>query len=98
MALVAPAVPHFEWTVEAAQELIHLRRAKHNEFEFVPNNHHERIWQDISNRLYINRGFVVSPSQCRRKWYSLKYGYENLKRLEAEENPHNQLIKNPTLS
>ncbi|CAI2199070.1 5285_t:CDS:2, partial [Funneliformis geosporum] len=24
-------------------------------------------------------GFAASSSQCRRKWYSLKYGYENLK-------------------
>ncbi|CAI2194956.1 9781_t:CDS:2, partial [Funneliformis geosporum] len=33
-------------------------------------------------------GFAASPSQCRRKWYSLKYGYENLKRLKVTENPY----------
>ena len=97
MALVAPAVAPFEWTVDAARELIRLRRNNHDDFEFVPNNRHERIWQNISNRLYINRGFTASPSQCQRKWYSLKYGYENLKRLEAGENPHDQPIINPTL-
>ncbi|CAI2199608.1 14629_t:CDS:2, partial [Funneliformis geosporum] len=41
---------------------------------FVPNNRHERIWKTISNQLFLNRGFTASPSQCRRKWYSLKYG------------------------
>ena len=98
MALAAPAVPpHFEWTNNAARELIRLRHHYHDDFELVSNNRHERIWRTISNQLFINRGFAASHSQCRRKWYSLKYGYENLKRLEAGENPHDQPITNPTL-
>ncbi|CAI2176360.1 19828_t:CDS:1, partial [Funneliformis geosporum] len=74
MALVAPTVAQFKWIIDVARELIRLRRDNHDDFEFVPNNHHERIWRIISNRLFINRGFVAFPSQCRRKWYSLKYG------------------------
>ncbi|CAI2162543.1 2208_t:CDS:2 [Funneliformis geosporum] len=69
-ALVAP----FEWTNDATLELIRLRRDYHNDFEFVSNNRHERIWQNISNDLLNNGGFAASPAQCRRKWYSLKYG------------------------
>ncbi|CAI2200368.1 7982_t:CDS:1, partial [Funneliformis geosporum] len=74
MALVASVVASFEWTIEAARELIRLQRENHDDFEFVPNNRHERIWRTISNQLFLNRGFAASPSQCRRKWYSLKYG------------------------
>ncbi|CAI2197679.1 7362_t:CDS:2 [Funneliformis geosporum] len=66
MALAASAVASFEWTVDAARELIRLRYDNHDDFE----------------------GFTASPSQCRRKWYSLKYGYNNLKRLDTIENPH----------
>ena len=99
MALVQPAAPvaPFEWTNDATLELIRLRRDYHDDFEFVSNNRHERIWQNISNDLLNNGGFVASPGQCKRKWYSLKYGYENLKRLEAGENPYDQPITNPTL-
>ncbi|CAI2200589.1 16202_t:CDS:1, partial [Funneliformis geosporum] len=50
-----------------ARELIRLRCENHDNFEFVPNNHHERIWRTISNQLFLNRGFTASPSQCRRK-------------------------------
>ncbi|CAI2185098.1 8066_t:CDS:1, partial [Funneliformis geosporum] len=74
MALVAPVVASFEWTIEAARELIRLRRENHDDFEFISNNHHKRIWRTISNQLFLNRGFAASPSQYRRKWYSLKYG------------------------
>ncbi|CAI2200798.1 8583_t:CDS:1, partial [Funneliformis geosporum] len=74
MALAPPVVDSFEWTIDAARELIRLRRENYDDFEFVPNNRHERIWRTISNQLFLNRGFVTSPSQYRRKWYSLKYG------------------------
>ncbi|CAI2199682.1 4188_t:CDS:1, partial [Funneliformis geosporum] len=74
MALVPPVVASFEWTIDAARELIQLRRENHDDFEFVPNNRHERIWKTISNQLFLNRRFAASPSQCHRKWYSLKYG------------------------
>ncbi|CAI2166047.1 12502_t:CDS:2 [Funneliformis geosporum] len=58
-ALVAP----FEWTNDATLELIRLRRDYHNDFEFVSNNRHERIWQNISNDLLNNGGFAASPAQ-----------------------------------
>ncbi|CAI2198912.1 18146_t:CDS:1, partial [Funneliformis geosporum] len=61
-------------TIEAARESIRLRCENHDNFEFVPNNRHERIWRIIFNQLFLNRGFATYPSQCRKKWYSLKYG------------------------
>ena len=97
MAMVPVAPPAFEWTNTTTLELIRLRRDNQDNFNFASHNHHEMIWTNISNVLLNNRGFAASPSQCRRKWYSLKYGYENLKRLEAGENPHDQPITNPTL-
>ncbi|CAI2198336.1 12501_t:CDS:1, partial [Funneliformis geosporum] len=75
-------------TIDAARKLIQLRRDNHDDFEFVSNNRHERIWKTLLNRLFLNRGFTASLSQYRRKWYSLKYRCENLKRLEAGENPY----------
>ncbi|CAI2200062.1 10855_t:CDS:1, partial [Funneliformis geosporum] len=67
MALAASVVASFEWTIDAARELIQLRHENHDDFEFVSNNHYERIWRTISNQLFLNRGFATSPSQCRRK-------------------------------
>ncbi|CAI2181303.1 10621_t:CDS:2 [Funneliformis geosporum] len=34
MALVASVVASFEWTIEAARELIRLQRENHDDFEF----------------------------------------------------------------
>ncbi|CAI2194548.1 9597_t:CDS:1, partial [Funneliformis geosporum] len=39
----APAVASFEWTIDAARELIRLQRENYDYFELVPNNCHERI-------------------------------------------------------
>ncbi|CAI2198727.1 15926_t:CDS:2, partial [Funneliformis geosporum] len=54
-------------TVNAARELIRLRRDNHDDFEFISNNYHERIWKIIFNQLFLNRGFTASPSQYQRK-------------------------------
>ncbi|CAI2199931.1 18238_t:CDS:1, partial [Funneliformis geosporum] len=56
MALAAPVVASFEWTIDATRELIRPRRENHDNFEFVPNNRHERIWRTISNQLFLNKG------------------------------------------
>ncbi|CAI2197163.1 9177_t:CDS:1, partial [Funneliformis geosporum] len=56
MALAAPAVAPFEWTINIARELIRLRHDNHDDFEFISNNRHEKIWRTISNQLFINRG------------------------------------------
>ncbi|CAI2194949.1 10516_t:CDS:1, partial [Funneliformis geosporum] len=42
-------------TIEATRELIRLRRENHNDFEFIFNNRHERIWRTICNQLFLNR-------------------------------------------
>ncbi|CAI2200003.1 18785_t:CDS:2, partial [Funneliformis geosporum] len=52
MTLAPSVVASFEWTIDAARELIRLPRENYDDFE----------------------GFAASPSQCRRKWYLLKYG------------------------
>ncbi|CAI2198177.1 6127_t:CDS:1, partial [Funneliformis geosporum] len=41
--LTASIVTPFEWTVNAARELICLRHDNHDNFEFIPNNCHEKI-------------------------------------------------------
>jgi hypothetical protein len=86
----------FEWSQDATYSLIRLRRHYHDNFEYVSNNRHATLWIAISNALRVY-GFTANPQQCRTKWYSLKYGYENLERLQNGQNPHNQPISNPTL-
>ncbi len=60
------------------------------------NNRHRVIWTTITNAIRTYAGLTVTEEQCRTKWYSLKYGYENLQRLN-DRNPYNQPIMNPTL-
>jgi hypothetical protein len=97
-ALGFPALQQqpFEWTYTAAYRLICLRRQFQDNFEYVSHNQHTQFWVAISNALQV-AGFTATPQQCRNKWYALKYGYENLKRSQNGENPHNQPITNPTL-
>ncbi|CAI2199067.1 4614_t:CDS:1, partial [Funneliformis geosporum] len=56
MALTVPTVAPFEWTVDAARELIRLQHDNHDNFEFISNNRHKRIRRTISNQLFLNRG------------------------------------------
>ncbi|CAI2199397.1 8741_t:CDS:2 [Funneliformis geosporum] len=67
MALAAPVVASFEWTIDATRELIRPRRENHDNFEFVPNNRHERIWRTISNQLFLNKGWGESPRSTNNK-------------------------------
>ncbi len=97
MATLGFAQPQpFEWSQNATYSLIRLRRHYHDHFEYVSNNRHAAIWIAISNALQMY-GFIASPQQCRTKWYSLKYRYENLERLQSGQNLHNQPISNLTL-
>ena len=97
MAAVALVNRQFEWNYNATLTLIQLRRYYHDQFEYVANNQHRQIWNMISLQLQQINGFVATPEQCRNKWYALKYGYENIRRMEGGRNPHNQPISNPTL-
>jgi hypothetical protein len=86
----------FEWTYSATLYLIRLRRYYHDYFDVATNNRHRNIWTAIANAIQTNANFTATEEQCRTKWYSLKYGYENLQRLHGQ-NPHNQPISNPTM-
>ncbi|CAI2198309.1 16312_t:CDS:2, partial [Funneliformis geosporum] len=59
MALAAPVVASFKWTIDAARALIRLRRENHDDFEFIPNNRHERIWRTISNQYFLIEGLPL---------------------------------------
>ncbi|CAI2197046.1 10388_t:CDS:1, partial [Funneliformis geosporum] len=58
MALVAPVVASFEWTIEAARELI---CKNHDDFEFVPNNRYERIWKTYPTNCFLIEGSLLLP-------------------------------------
>jgi Myb/SANT-like DNA-binding domain len=95
MAAQQPQQP-FEWTYDATLYLIRLRRYYHDYFNIALHNRLRHIWTTIANTIQTNLNFAATEEQCRTKWYSLKYGYENLRRLHGL-NPHNQPISNPTM-
>src|SRR5215469_5676265 len=73
--------PSFQWTVNAAIQLIIERRNLHWQFERLANRDHQNVWTLISNRLFAATGFVATANQCRNKWNALKRGYENSIRI-----------------
>jgi len=75
--------PPFQWTINAAHQLIQERRDLHWQFERLANRNHNNIWTLISNRLFAATGFNATANQCKNKWKSLKRGYENIKRIMA---------------
>src|SRR6266545_4914360 len=94
MAALGFAQPQpFEWSQNATYSLICLRCHYHDHFKYVSNNRHAAIWIAISNALQMYE-FIANPQQYRTKWYSLKYRYENLERLQSGQNLHNQPISN----
>ncbi|GBC19249.2 hypothetical protein GLOIN_2v1815051 [Rhizophagus irregularis DAOM 181602=DAOM 197198] len=56
MAALVPFVPLpppvFQWTINAARQLIAERRNLHQQFEKIANRHHVNAWTIIANRLY----------------------------------------------
>ena len=68
-----------EWTDDTTLTLIRQRRRFHNLFQV--NTHHNDLWTRIANYIRNHHQHEVSARQCQVKWYSLKSGYENLKRL-----------------
>ena len=85
MATLVPYNPPppltFQWTIDAARQLIAERRNLHDQFERIANRHHVNAWTIISNRVFAAIGFVATPRQCNTKWNALKRGYENLNRI-----------------
>jgi hypothetical protein len=85
-----------EWSDDATLYLIRLRRHYHDYFNVASHNVQRPIWTTIANHIQTTCNLTVTEEQCRTKWYSLKYGYENLRRLH-DANPYHQPITNPTL-
>ncbi|GBC39258.2 hypothetical protein GLOIN_2v1815051 [Rhizophagus irregularis DAOM 181602=DAOM 197198] len=78
---VPPPPPVFQWTINAARQLIAERRNLHQQFERIANRHHVNAWTIIANRVFVATGFAATPRQCQIKWNALKRGYENFSRI-----------------
>jgi hypothetical protein len=76
-----PPPPAFQWTTNAAIQLIRERRNLHTQFDRIANSHHINVWTIIANRVFAATGLVVTAQQCRTKWNALKRGYENITRI-----------------
>ena len=78
-----PNEPIAEWPDDTVLTLIEQRRRHHQLFE--DNTCHTNLWIRIANHIWNNHQYEVSARQCQVKWYSLKSGYENLKRLLSRD-------------
>lgn len=75
-----------EWPLNATDSLIKRRRLYRDDFFASRLRDQAEIWTRISNHIFNTNFINVSAAQCRQKWNSLVYGYENLKRLN-NDNP-----------
>ncbi len=75
--------PPFQWTINAAIQLIEERRDLQWQFDRLANRNHNNAWTLVANRLFAATGFAATANQCRMKWNALKRGYENVKRILA---------------
>ncbi len=76
-----PPPPAFQWTVNAATQLIRERRNMQWQFDRLANRNHNNTWTLVANRLLAATGFAATANQCSRKWNALKRGYENSRRI-----------------
>ena len=87
-----PAPNIVQWPFNVARALIQQRRRHHQLFE--DSTRHSRLWTRIANHLQRNYNYQVTATQCQIKWYALKSGYENSKRLlHGNQSGHN--IRSP---
>ena len=91
-AQVAPAPVIIQWPFDVTLALIQQRRRHHQRFE--DSTRHNPLWTRIANHIQNNYNYRVVASQCQIKWYALKQGYENSKRL-LQGNPSGQTIRSP---
>jgi hypothetical protein len=54
--------------------------------------HNNTLWTNISDCIFNLYGFRITAKQCQVKWYALKQGYENAKRL-LQGNPNGYIIR-----
>jgi hypothetical protein len=80
---LAPAPEIIEWQTDMARVLIEERRRL--EQSFSDRSHHDSLWTRIANYIRGTYQYEVTARQCQVKWYSLKRGYENLKRLMSDD-------------
>jgi hypothetical protein len=79
-----PNNPVAEWTDDMTLILIQQRRQHQQLFDV--NTRHNDLWTRIANYIRRHNQYEITARQCQVKWYALKSGYENLKRL-LSENP-----------
>ena len=70
-----------EWPLDVTEGLIKRRRFYKNDFFNMRLQEQRPIWTRISNFLFNNYNINTTENQCKTKWNSLIYGYNNLKRL-----------------
>ena len=72
-----------EWETEMARVLIEERRRLQQSFS--DRSRHDSLWTRIANYIRGIYQYEVTARQYQVKWYSLKRGYENLKRLMSDD-------------
>lgn len=89
-----PRNPVAEWPDHIARTLIEQRRRHQQLFE--DHTYHNDLWTRIANHIRRRHQYEVTARQCQVKWYALKSGYQNLKRL-LSDNPDGDgyVIKSP---
>jgi hypothetical protein len=87
-----PPPPQFQWTMNAAIQLIRERRQLND--QFARSRRHGALWNNIANNVFAITGLVVIPDQCKNKWRTLKRGFENSVQI-ARENLENFPLSSP---
>ena len=80
---LSPAPEIIEWETDMARVLIEERRRLQQSFS--DRSRHDSLWTHIANYIRGIYQYEVTARQCQVKWYSLKRGYENLKRLMSDD-------------
>ena len=95
LAPPSPQVPLpviIQWPYIVTLALIQQRRRHHQRFE--DSTRHNPLWTRIANHIQRNYNYQVTATQCQVKWYALKQGYENSRRL-LQGNPNGHTIRSP---
>ena len=71
------------WPDDIMEVLIEQRRR--HQTQFSKQTRHNRLWTRIANHIHNHYQFNVTARQCQVKFYALKKGYENLKRLLSDD-------------
>ena len=80
---LSPAPEIIEWETDMARVLIEECRRLQQSFSVWTR--HDILWTRIANYICGTYQYEVTARQCQVKWYSLKRGYENLKRLMSDD-------------